>query len=105
MKRTNKQNRSLHKYFEEVSRELNNSGVDVRVMVKNLRVDATPEMIKNIYRAIGKEKLGITSTAELTTKQVNECYDEFNRLLSLEGLAITFPSYTDSDEYLSSYIQ
>lgn len=105
MKRTARQNRILHKYFEEVSRELNNSGVDVRVMVKNLRVDATPEMVKDIYRAIGKAKFGITSTAELTTKQVNDCYDEFNRLLSLEGLAINFPSYTDSDEYLSGYIQ
>jgi len=105
MKRTNRQNKSLHAYFSEVSRELNNSGIDVKVLVSRLRVDATPEMVKDIYRAIGKSKFGITSTAELSAKQVNECFDEFNRLLSLEGLAITFPSYTDSDEYLSGYIQ
>lgn len=103
MKRTNKQNASLHKYFEEVARELNEHGIDVKVLVSRLRVDATPEMVKNIYRAIGSEKFGIKSTAELTTKQVNECYDEFNRLLALEGIQINFPSYKESEEYLNSF--
>lgn len=103
MKRTITQNKSLHKYFEEVSRELNNHGVDVKVLVSNLRVDATPEMVKSIFRTIGKEKFGIISTAELTTKQVNECFDEFNRLLSNVDISISFPSYTESEEYLNSF--
>lgn len=103
MKRTIKQNKALHKFFEEVSRELNNQGIDVRVMVKNLRVDATPEMVKSIFRSIGNEKYGVTSTADLTTSQVNSCYDEFNRLLALEGIHINFPSYQESDEYLNSF--
>lgn len=103
MKRTRAQNRSLHKYFEEVSRELNNAGIDVKVLVARLRVDATPEMVKDIYRAIGSSKFGIKSTSELTTRQVNECYDEFNRLLSLEGLQINFPSYQETEGYLNSF--
>lgn len=101
--RTIKQNKSLHLWFQELSRELNNQGIDVRVLVRNLRVDATPEMMKNIFRAIGAEKYGIKSTTELTTKQVNECYEEFNRALAQEGIYVNFPSYMDSDEYLSSY--
>ena len=103
MKRTIKQNKSLHKYFEELSRELNNNGVDVKVLVSNLRVDATHEMVKNIFRTIGKEKFGIISTSELTTKQVNECFEEFTRLLANVDIYIPFPSYTETEEYLNSF--
>lgn len=103
MKITNQQRKATHKYFEEVARELNNQGIDVQVLVKNLRVDATPEMIKNIYRAIGKEKFGITSTEELTTSQVTQCYEEMNRLLASVGCYITFPSQENTEEYLNSF--
>lgn len=102
MKRTNQQSRAMHLWFSELSKELNNHGVDVKVLVENLRVDATPEMVKDIFRAIGKTKFGITSTTELTTSQVNECYDEFVRLLANVDIYIPFPSYTDSEEYLKS---
>lgn len=103
-KRTLKQNRSLHAYFNELSKELNNQGIDVRVLVKNIRVDATPEMMKNIFRSIASEKYGIKSTAELTTKQVNECYDEFNRALAMQGVHVNFPSYQDSEEFINSFL-
>lgn len=105
MKRTITQNKSLHKYFEEVSRELNNHGVDVKVLVENLRVDSTPHLVKDIFRAIGKTKFGITSTSELTTIQVNECYDEFNRMLASVDISISFPSYTETEEYLKQLEQ
>lgn len=72
LKRTTRQNRSLHKWFEEVSRECNNSGIDMKVLVSNLRVDTTPESIKSIFREIGRLKYGKVSTADLTTKEVNE---------------------------------
>lgn len=94
-KRTIRQNSSLHRWFSELSRELNNNGVDVKVLVENLRVDATPEMVKSIFREIGKEKFGVKSTADLTTSQVNECCDEFIRLLANVGIFIPFPSYND----------
>ena len=81
MKRTNLQNKSLHKWFEEVSRECNNSGIDMKVLVSNLRVDTTPESVKSVFREIGKVKYGKSSTAELTTKEGNECFEECNRLL------------------------
>jgi hypothetical protein len=55
-----------------VSRECNNSGIDMKVLVSNLRVDTTPESIKSIFREIGRLKYGKVSTADLTTKEVNE---------------------------------
>lgn len=33
MKRTNLQNRSIHSWFDEVSRELNLAGIDFKVLV------------------------------------------------------------------------
>ena len=103
MKRTIKQNKSLHQYFDEVSRELNNQGVDVKVLVANLRVDTTPEMIKGIYRAIGQEQYGIKSTTELTTIQLQGCWEEFNKMLSNQDIFVPFPSVENSEEYLASY--
>lgn len=102
---TTQQRKATHKYFEEVARELNNQGIDVKVLVSNLRVDATPEMMKNIYRAIGKEKFGITSTEELTTSQVTQCYEEMNRLLASVGVHISFPSQSETDSYINSFVQ
>lgn len=105
MKRTSQQNKSLHKYLEELSRELNNAGIDVKVMVKNLRVWSTPEMLKVIFKAIAFEKYQVTSTADLTTKQLTECYEEMNRLTSSVGVAIPFPSQLHTQEYLDSFVQ
>lgn len=103
MKRTIKQNKSIHVYFEELSRALNDSGVDFRVLVRNLRVDASPTLVKAVFRQIGAVKFGKGSTADLTTTEIQECYDEFNRLLALEGVHVAFPIYTNSDEYLAGY--
>jgi len=102
---TSQQRKATHKYFEEVARELNNQGIDVKVLVASLRVDATPEMMKNIYRSIGKEKFGITSTEELTPSQVTQCYEEMNRLLASVGISIAFPSQENTEEYLNSFVQ
>lgn len=91
-KRTIRQNKSIHKWFEEVSRECNDRGIDMKVLVENLRVDTTPESIKDIFREIGRAKYGKHSTADLTTKELMECYEEFNRLLGTHSLHIGFPS-------------
>lgn len=99
MKRTNQQNKSLHLYLEELSRELNLQGIDVKVMVKNLRVDATPEMMKEIFRSIAKEKFQVLSTTELTTKQLIDCYEEMNRLTSSMGVHCIFPSRENMTDY------
>jgi len=72
-------------------------------MVKNLRVDSTPELVKAVFREIGTVKFNKLSTADLTTKEVNECYDELTRLLASEDIFVSFPSYEDSEEYLNSF--
>jgi len=102
MKRTLKQNRALHVWFSELARECNNAGIDQRVMVKNLRVDVTETSLKDIFRSIGFAKFGKESTADLTTKELVNCYDEMLRMLAEEGIELSFPSYQDTDGYIQS---
>ena len=91
-KRTDRQSRAMHKYFEEVATELNNAGIDMRVLVKNLQVSHTKDSIKGVWKAIAEAKYGKKSTTELTTKEVDEVFDEFNKLLAEFDLHLPFPS-------------
>jgi hypothetical protein len=93
--RTSQQNKSIHKYFQEVAQELNESGITLDVLLSGLEVDITPHVVKDIFRKIGSVKFGIKSTADLTTKQIQECWEEFNRHLSRPEIAVhvPFPSF------------
>lgn len=97
--RTNPQNNALHKYCQEVCVELNNRGVTVAAVMKDLEADFTMETVKMMWRAFAKAKYGKTSTTELTTKQINEIYDEVNRHVAQFGIHLAFPS---SDDYTMS---
>lgn len=91
-KRTPRQNNSIHLLFEEIARELNNAGIDMTVLVKNLQVSHTKESVKGIWKAICEAKYSKKSTTELTSKEIDEVYDEFNRLLAEHGIHVPFPS-------------
>jgi hypothetical protein len=97
--RTSTQNRALHKYFEEVADVLNESGITQDVFFKDIEVDYTKETIKHLWRCISKKKFGKESTADLTTTELQEVYEEMNRHVSKFGFHIPFPSYAaDYDE-------
>lgn len=104
-KRTIQQNKSIHSWFNEVSRELNNAGIDYQVLVKGLRVDSTPELIKATFRQIGLVKYGKKSTAELTTTELQGCWEEMNRLLASVGIHCPYHSQENTEEYMNSFIQ
>lgn len=92
--RSDRQSRAIHVYFEEVARELNDRGIDMRVLVKNLQVAHTKDSVKGIWKAIGEAKYGKKSTTQLTSKEIDEVYDEFNKLLSEHDVHIAFPDNT-----------
>lgn len=100
--RTVLQNRSMHKYFEELAIELNNAGITMQALIEELHIDHTKESVKSIWRAIAKAKYGKESTTELTTKEIDEVYEEFNRLVANFGIHIAWPSIESSPSYLSS---
>lgn len=96
--RTLQQNRALHKLFNLLADELNESGLDQRKVLKeSVDIPWTPEAIKNqIWRPIQQAQLNKQSTTELTTKEIDEVFDTINRHLGEKfSIHIPFPSITE----------
>jgi len=100
--RTLAQNRALHKYCQEVSDVLNESGIAQSVFYRNVEADYTMENIKELWRSFAFTKYGKKSTTELTSKEVTQVFEEVNRHIAQFGLHVGFPSQENTDEYLSS---
>ena len=90
--RTLLQNNSLHKFCEELSEELNEKGITQAVFLQNTRIDNSMFSVKDFFRALGLAKYGKKSTAELTTGEMTNIYDEVNRHCSKWGIETRWPS-------------
>lgn len=98
--RTARQNRSLHKGCSDIADMLVEHGISLNVALKNLDVRPTMNTIKDAYRSIATAKYGVDSTADLTTKQINEVWIDLVKAISeATGLEIGFPSYEDLIDY------
>lgn len=64
----------------------------MEAFIKNIQADHTKESVKELWRAFARVKYGKKSTAELTTKEINDVYDEVNRHIAQFGIHIQFPS-------------
>ena len=94
MKRTNQQNKALHKYFRLLARSLNDAGFDMkRTLREDWEIPWTEEMIKeHIWRPVQKVMTEKMSTTELDTIEVNQIYEVVNRHLSQStGVHVDFP--------------
>lgn len=101
--RSQAQNRALHKYCTELATELNNAGVGIDVFFKNVEADHTMESVKSLWRGFAKVKYGRDSTAQLTTSELNNVYEEVNRHIAQFGIHMAFPSQENSPNALKSY--
>ena len=91
--RTPRQNNSFHKLFRMYSDTLNEHGLTIPfVFQQRPEIDWTPEIVKALWHDFQKAKFGKKSTKDLTTKEVQEVYEEVNRFMSGFGLHIPFPS-------------
>lgn len=90
--RTLNQNRALHKFCQELSTELNHSGISQTVFYRNIEADFTPENIKELFRSFARTKFSKNSTADLTTSELFEVYEEVNRHISQFGIEMSWPS-------------
>lgn len=105
--RTTQQNKSLHKLFEMLADELNNSGYDMRKVLKpEIDIPWTKQNIKEyLWRPVQEAMYGKKSTTELTTKDLDKVYEVLCRHLGSK-LGITmppFPSLETTPEYLKSF--
>ena len=96
MQRTKQQNKAMHLFFREVADELNDRGYSVNDrQVIRMDIPFTPEIIKELMwkRLMFAMFPGVTSTKELSTKQVDRVYEVFNRMLADNWhVHIPFPS-------------
>lgn len=93
----------MHMMFKQIADELNNQGVTLEMALQGLSLDITETNIKDMFRSIGMAKFNVSSTSELDTKQVQECYDEMVRHFAKLGIETKWPNFTQTEEYLNSY--
>lgn len=90
--RSRKQQACIQIYARNLADKLNEAGISQQLLLSHFDIDWSEESLKAIFRQIGKQKYGKNSTADLSTIQCNEIYDEMNRRTSLEGVSEPWPS-------------
>lgn len=94
-KRTDNQNRAIHKYCEMMADELNNTELSVQ-KVCTLPIRFTKDNFKElIWKPVQVTMFPkIDSTTKLNIKQVNKVYEEIHRIFAEQwGINVEFPSY------------
>lgn len=94
--RTELQNRALHKFFEILAEEMNETGIDFRSVILELPkadISATKQNIKDmIWRPVQKALLLKKSTTQLTTKEIDVIYNHLNRFFA-EHFKFQIPNF------------
>ena len=107
-RRSNQQNKSLHKYCEQMANECVAHGLTTAVILQNLQVYPTMESIKDILRQIGKVKFQKESTADWTSQELQAVFTEFyQHMIEITNgtIDIPWPSLENSNEYLQALEQ
>lgn len=96
MQRTPKQNNSLHEYCGNLAHELNMAGFDfndgkvIRLPVSFTKVNVKEYIVHRVMRALYPD---VDSTADLTTIQLQEVYENVNRITAEQwGISVPWPS-------------
>lgn len=95
MQRTEQQNKALHKFFELLSQELNDAGLDQRTVLKpSVDIPWSPESVKEqLWKPIQKAMYEKESTTQLETSEVSKVYETLIRHLSEKfDIFVVFPS-------------
>jgi hypothetical protein len=96
IKRTQTQNKALHKYFELLAQALNEAGYTVQLVLKEkMELDWDKDMVKDLlWRSAQQAILRKRSTMELNKQQdIDKVYEHLNRHMAEKfGLHVPFPS-------------
>jgi hypothetical protein len=95
--RSLKQNSSLHKYCDEMAKQMNDAGFDQRLTMRGFKegfeIPWTMPSVKDLFRLIATAMYGVDSTAELDTKQIQNVYEIVHlRLSEITGISVAWPS-------------
>jgi hypothetical protein len=95
MQRTDRQSRAIHVWCEELARELNNRGLDMKTVLKpEVDIPWTKDTVKDyLWRPVQRALLQKESTTSLDTAEVSKVYDVLDRhLLQKFDIDMAFPS-------------
>jgi len=98
-KASDSQRGAMHLLFTQMAEQLNDAGYDQKAVLEQKQLPApnTQESIKEIWKAIQFAMYpteGKVSTTTLTTTQVHNVYEVFNRFFAENfGISIPFPSH------------
>ena len=96
-KRTDQQNRAIHKYFELVATALNDAGYPIRKTLQSYKaeIDWSKDTVKEIiWRPAQLAITGKSSTTELNKQEdVSKVYETCNRFLAQLGVHVPFPTH------------
>ncbi len=82
-RRTLRQNKALHKGFALLAERLNESGLEMRAVLKpDVKIWWTPETTKeHLYKPLEKAMYGKRSTTELSTTEISKVWEQLNQIL------------------------
>ena len=98
--RTLTQNAAIHLLFRLIANAMNEAGLDIqKVLAETADIPITADAIKEyMWKPIQKDLTRKSSTANLTTSEVNMIYEVLNRYTAENfGIHIPFPSYDFGD--------
>lgn len=95
--RTLQQNRALHIYCKIMSEKLNECGQSQKAVLtklnENFDIPWTEESFKCLFREVATLLYSVESTAELSTKELQEVYKVVDaRISEITGVREEFPS-------------
>jgi hypothetical protein len=82
--RTTRQNNALHSTLTEYAQQLNDAGIPYRIKIGNKEIDGiwTLANLKDLFKIIAKHLYKTTSTTQMSTAQMAECYQVFAERIS-----------------------
>jgi len=98
-KRTLTQNKAVHAYFKMKADQLNELGLDMKtVLALEVRVDWTPTSFKEYFKKMAEKMLHKSSTTELSTKEINQVYENIEKNIAEQLYADIIPFPTNEPE-------
>jgi len=103
--RTGQQNKALHKLCQDIADYCVETGLTADVLLEGFGVYPEMETIKMMIRSAGMQKFGKKSTADLTTTELQKCYEDVvqRHVAEKTGEYFPFPSEETRKEALESY--
>jgi len=101
-KRTSKQSRALHKWFELLAEALNDAGFDIKTTIRqDLDILWSATTIKELlWRPVQKVYLRKQSTTQLKTKDIDKIYDIINREIG-QRTGIDVPPFPSIEQIIN----